>query len=540
MAFDFTQIPFADISEDEPCGYFEDKKCAQTGFFSDWLTNAIPNFPLKQCYNQLLKMGVRRYSSLFYLNKCENCNECTPIRIRVSDFKPSKSQRHVWKKNQDLEIRFVKFGDNSLCKDDEYNLNGDSPLSESYTDQKAVLFREYDFYHNHKDKMDMAEAKTQLFHMHSGYNGIVDMEYWLKGQLIAVGMLDITEDENGDCAAVSSNYFYYDVSKPSLKRSLGVFSVLKEIEFCRQIGAEYYYLGLYLPNCRKMNYKTNYEPYELFLDGKWQASNGRALGGVADSPEGGSLRPTEDLEQAPDGSLGSRNAQFSMINPNMIYEIPIPEDEEYNDICLVTEDIPLQLLYSAYIQGVFPWFDEDRGQPVMWYSPDPRFVIFPGDLHIPKSLKKFLKHTPYTYTMDQAFEQVMTECRKMKRADQNGTWIGDKMVAAYTQFHREGYAHSFEVWHDGRLVGGFYGVLIGSVFCGESMFTIEPDSSKSAFALFSQAFFAAGGKLIDCQCYTDNMARYGAVEICRKDFLKIEGSALLTPLRGDISGWWKR
>lgn len=542
MALDFSKIPFTLIAEDDQCGYFPEKKSDLMGLFTNWLTTPHPEFPLKNCYNEMLKYGVRRYSSLFYVNKCKECNECTPIRVPVKDFVPSKSQKSVWKKNQDLEIRFVKYGDSSLNSINPTDENSShNVLLECATDEKAFMFREYDFYHNQNEKMPLDEAKEQLINMHSGYNGIVDMEYYLNGRLIAVGMLDIAEDGEGNPAAISSNYFYYDVSEDVLKRSPGVFSVLKEIELCRQLGVEYYYLGLYLPNCRKMNYKTKYQPYELFLDGKWQRSDGKALGGVADSPEGGSLRPTEDLEQAPDGEFASRNAQFKTINPNMIYEIHIPvEDEFNNDICLVTDDIPMQLLYSAYIQGVFPWFDEDKGQPVMWFSPDPRFVIFPKDLHIPKSLRKFLKHTPYTYSMDKAFEQVMTECRKMKRPDQDGTWIGDKMIQAYVQFHKEGFAHSFEVWHDNRLVGGFYGVLIGSVFCGESMFTIEPDSSKSAFALFAQVFFAAGGKMIDCQCYTDNMARYGAVEIPREDFLALEREVLFTPLEGDVSGWWKR
>lgn len=220
--------------------------------------------------------------------------------------------------------------------------------------------------------------------------------------------------------------------------------------------------------------------------------------------------------------------------------IPFPEpNTKYSflsrQVCEITDSIPLQLLYSAYMQGVFPWFNEEDNEPVAWYSTDPRFVLLPEDFHCPKSLKKFMKKSPYTYTMDNCFRRVMTECGKMKRPDQDGTWIGPKMLDAYTKLHKAGYAHSFEVWHKGRLAGGFYGVLIGSVFCGESMFTLEPDSSKSAFVLFMKAFKECGGIIVDSQSYTDNIARYGAKNISRDAFLRIEKEALKTPLQKDFN-----
>lgn len=228
--------------------------------------------------------------------------------------------------------------------------------------------------------------------------------------------------------------------------------------------------------------------------------------------------------------------------PEKIYPdriIPFPEpNTKYSylgrQICEITDSIPLQLLYSAYMQGVFPWFSEEDNEPVTWYSTNPRFVLMPEDFHCPKSLKKFLKKTPYTYTMDKCFHQVLKECAKMKRPDQNGTWIGPKMIEAYTKFHKAGFAHSFEVWHDGKLAGGFYGVLIGSVFFGESMFTLEPDSSKSAFAFFMQAFKNCGGIIVDSQSYTDNIARYGGKNISRDAFLRIEKEALYKPLSTDF------
>lgn len=223
------------------------------------------------------------------------------------------------------------------------------------------------------------------------------------------------------------------------------------------------------------------------------------------------------------------------LDTTFILKFPEPfKEPEYKGICLITEDIDIQVLYSAYMQGVFPWFNEDDGDPVIWYSPDPRFCIRIENLHIPKSLSKFIKHTPYTYTMDKCFVRVMEECRNVKRQDQDGTWIGPKIINSYSQLHQAGLAHSFEVWHEERLVGGFYGVLIGSVFCGESMFTKMDNSSKSAFALFAKAFAECGGKLIDSQVYTDNIARYGAENISRNAFLRLEKEYLYTPLKYDL------
>lgn len=222
-----------------------------------------------------------------------------------------------------------------------------------------------------------------------------------------------------------------------------------------------------------------------------------------------------------------------VIDPGRILPFRSPVDE-HGGIVGISDDISMQRLYSAYMQGVFPWFDEDDGEPVVWYCPPVRFCMDSRDFHVPKSLRRFLKKTPFTYTMDNDFAAVIDGCRRMGRKGQDGTWIGDKMVHAYCRFHELGFAHSVEAWHDGKLAGGFYGVLIGSVFCGESMFTVESGSSKSAFALFADAFFASGGKLIDSQVYTDNIARYGAKEIIRDEFLFMERACLAVPLFADI------
>lgn len=226
-------------------------------------------------------------------------------------------------------------------------------------------------------------------------------------------------------------------------------------------------------------------------------------------------------------------SDLAVIDTAHIITFPGPH-KKYHNICCYSDTIPLQLLYSAYMQGVFPWFNEDAGEPVFWYSPEPRFCLQMENLHVPKSIDRFLKRTPYAYTMDKDFVGVVDGCRTMTRAGQKGSWIGKKIMDAYTQFFNAGYAHSVEVWHDGALVGGLYGVLIGSVFCGESMFTIESDSAKSAFVLFARAFAACGGKLIDSQVYTDNIARYGAKNISRQAFLRLESELLYTPLTGNL------
>ena len=199
-----------------------------------------------------------------------------------------------------------------------------------------------------------------------------------------------------------------------------------------------------------------------------------------------------------------------------------------------TDKITPSLVLSAYLQGIFPWYNEDEGDPILWWSPDPRFVLPAGEIHEPKSIHKFLSHTPFTYKMDTAFTDVMTACSEMDRPGQNGTWIGKKMIEVYSELASRGIAHSVEAWHDGKLAGGLYGVLIGSVFCGESMFTIENNSSKSAFILFARAFKKAGGALIDSQVYTANMARYGARNISRAAFLRLENSLMTQKLTAEL------
>ena len=499
------------------CGYFKDKACTQLYTLAPWIEKQTENLlPMTRIYADFKEAGYCRFNNQFYLHKCHNCNQCHAIRIPVTSFEASKSQRHVWNKNQDMEVTLVK-----------------NPL-EALTDEKVFIFREYDYFHNKaagEPKKTMDEAREMLTQMNSGYPGVWNMEYRLDGKLIGVAILDITTKADGKITGLCSNYFYYDTSDSVRKRSLGVFSVLQEIALCMELEIPYYYLGLYLPDCKKMNYKANYKPYELFVDGKWVpgdaggvVGNAPWLEGVAEDANGAGARGrvTSLTSLVFDSEASENKTSHSPHNTYTYIDLPPAGSymPEYEDICFITGDIDQDFLYSAYLQGIFPWFNEDEGEPVVWQCPAQRFVIFPENFHVSKSIDKFLKHTPYTYTKDRAFEQVIENCAAQVRSGQNGTWIGPMIKEAYKKLHKAGIAHSYEAWLGDRLAGGFYGVDLGGVFCGESMFTIEPDSSKSAFVLFAREFFAAGGKMIDCQCETENMKRYGGVNIPREEYLQ--------------------
>jgi leucyl/phenylalanyl-tRNA--protein transferase len=194
------------------------------------------------------------------------------------------------------------------------------------------------------------------------------------------------------------------------------------------------------------------------------------------------------------------------------------------------------MIVSAYTQGIFPWFNED--DPLYWQSPDPRFVITPESFHVPSRLSRVIRQGKFDITADREFERVITWCSAITRDDQDGSWITDDMAEAFIRLHRLGIAHSVEAWKDGHLVGGLYGVQIGAVFFGESMFTRVSDASKTAFAVFADAFFnRMGGALIDSQVYTDHIARFGGMNISRLAYLRklrdffgnTDASSLLRP-----------
>lgn len=180
-------------------------------------------------------------------------------------------------------------------------------------------------------------------------------------------------------------------------------------------------------------------------------------------------------------------------------------------------DLSTPRLLEAYRRGIFPWYSE--GEPILWWSPDPRTVIFPGQLHRSRSLDKFLKHQPFTYSRNQAFNEVMAACAA-PRAGQQGTWITAEMSQAYGALHRQGHAQSLECWQDGILVGGIYGVVIGKCFFGESMFSRAPNASKAALVALDEHLLEQGFLLLDCQVSSPHLLSMGAREIPRREFVR--------------------
>lgn len=196
-------------------------------------------------------------------------------------------------------------------------------------------------------------------------------------------------------------------------------------------------------------------------------------------------------------------------------------------------DLTPQRLLSAYRQGIFPWYSED--QPILWWSPDPRMVMRPDELRISRSLRKTLRKGVFRVTLDSDFAAVMAACAE-PRADGLGTWITQDMYRAYRHLHELGYAHSVEAWQDDRLVGGLYGVALGRVFFGESMFARVTDASKVAFALLVEQLRNWGVKLIDCQVYTGHLASLGATPVPRAEFVALLRHYAVPP---DPGGAWQ-
>jgi leucyl/phenylalanyl-tRNA--protein transferase len=186
-----------------------------------------------------------------------------------------------------------------------------------------------------------------------------------------------------------------------------------------------------------------------------------------------------------------------------------------NGLLAAGGDLLSQRLIEAYRCGIFPWFNE--GDPILWWSPDPRMVLFPAELKISRSLRKTLKKANYTIRADSAFRQVVQACAAPRKG-RPGTWIHDEMIAAYTALHEMGLAHSIETWMEGELVGGLYGVSQGKMFFGESMFSRTTNASKVAFVHLVRHLERRGFKMIDCQMKTAHLASFGAREISRKEF----------------------
>jgi leucyl/phenylalanyl-tRNA--protein transferase len=197
-------------------------------------------------------------------------------------------------------------------------------------------------------------------------------------------------------------------------------------------------------------------------------------------------------------------------------------------------DLRPERLVLAYSLGIFPWYGP--GEPIQWHSPDPRMVLLADELRVSRNLRRTLKKTDLRLTLDTAFGQVVEACAETPRPGQAGTWITDEMKEAYGELHRRGLAHSAEAWRGEELAGGLYGVSLGAAFFGESMFAREPEASKIAFVAFTEQLRRWGINLIDCQVYTEHLARFGAGEWSRREFLAALRRALRHPTR---KGRWR-
>jgi len=204
----------------------------------------------------------------------------------------------------------------------------------------------------------------------------------------------------------------------------------------------------------------------------------------------------------------------------------LPEDEisfphptlaDFQGILAIGGDLSPERILLAYANGIFPWYNDD--EPIIWWSPDPRFVLYPSDLKVSKSMRKVLRDGIFDITFDQNFRDIIVACSQAPRAGQDGTWIIKDIIEAYCKLHELGYAHSVEVWQEGQLVGGLYGISLGRCFCGESMFAKVSNASKAGFITLIKHLEPLGFDLIDCQTHSKHLESLGAKTISRADFL---------------------
>jgi len=204
--------------------------------------------------------------------------------------------------------------------------------------------------------------------------------------------------------------------------------------------------------------------------------------------------------------LDENNSEF----PKLILALTEP-----NGLIAIGGNLSVERLLKAYSLGIFPWYGKD--EPILWYSPDPRMVITPEKFHLSKSLKRVIQSSKFEVCIDTAFKNVIVQCQKISRKGQSGTWINDDMIEAYCRLHEAGHAHSYEVYEDGELVGGLYGVALGNVFFGESMFSLMSNASKVAFAYLLQQ---GPYQLIDCQVENNHLESLGAFKMPRDLFIQ--------------------
>lgn len=212
---------------------------------------------------------------------------------------------------------------------------------------------------------------------------------------------------------------------------------------------------------------------------------------------------------------------------------PDPRQADAEGLLAYGGDLRSERLLSAYARGIFPWYDRE---PILWFSPDPRWVIEPSQIRVSRSLQRTLRAGTFEVRLDTAFEDVIEACARVRRPNQDGTWITPGMIDAYGELHRKGFAHSVETFSQGELVGGAYGVSLGRAFFGESMFALESDASKVAFVALAAQLEAWDFDFIDCQVHTDHLERFGAVAVPRRDFMERLARALEVPTR---TGPWR-
>lgn len=216
-------------------------------------------------------------------------------------------------------------------------------------------------------------------------------------------------------------------------------------------------------------------------------------------------------------------------------EFPDPDEADESGLLAVGGDLSIDRLKLAYSKGIFPWYE--KGMPVLWWSPDPRMVLFPDKMIISHSLKQIIKKQQFTVTIDTEFKKVIKNCAKTPRKGEHGTWITREMKNAYIDLHEAGFAHSAEAWLDGELVGGLYGVAIGKAYFGESMFHHVTNASKVAFYHLVEKLSAWNFKIIDAQVYTNHLESLGGEMIPRREYIQILEKALLIE---DVTGSWEK
>jgi leucyl/phenylalanyl-tRNA--protein transferase len=198
---------------------------------------------------------------------------------------------------------------------------------------------------------------------------------------------------------------------------------------------------------------------------------------------------------------------------------PPANDSNEEGILAIGGDLSSERLLLAYRNGIFPWYSDD--EPIIWWCPNPRFVLFPNELIVSKSMNAVIKKQQFSFSINKAFSQVINHCKTITRDGQDGTWISEEIITAYTNLHKLGYAISAEAWENNELVGGLYGIKLGNVFFGESMFSLKPNASKFAFIQFVQHLQNEGVELIDCQIYTTHLESFGAKMISRENFIEL-------------------